>query len=123
MGSLASFPGPPLLRPYPKLSDCLNPSCLRTQLHAGVKAAAAGGSSAVRDKGSSGSELHLSRAREAVMVLTQAVYQSHLGVPAMVGLPQPMPRLMWASHTSPSTQALLSSGVRAQVLEDIRAYT
>ena len=77
----------------------------------------------MRDKGSSGSELHLSGAREAVMLLTQAMYQSHLGVPAMVGLPQPMPRLMWNSYTSPSTQALLSSGVRAQVLEDSRAYT
>ena len=53
---MASFPGSPLHRPYPKLSDCLSPSCFRTQLHAGVKAAAAGTSSAVRDKGSSGSE-------------------------------------------------------------------
>ena len=100
MGSLASFPGPPLHRPYPKLSDCLNPSCLS--------------SSAVRDKGSSGSELHLSRARATIMVLTQAVYQSHLGVPAMVGLPQPMPRPMWASHTGPSNQALLPSRAREQ---------
>lgn len=54
--SMASFPGSPLHRPYPKVSDCLSPSCFRTQLHAGVKAAAAEASSAVRDKGSSGSE-------------------------------------------------------------------